>query len=114
MLRESDDLDVLGVSFDSKMAFEKHLRSISRATSQRLGILSKSGPVFHQRLLLGRCFRGFVQPVLQHCSVVWCSAAAHLKLLYRVVSGASFLTLCIFECDTVHRLYVEVLCADQV
>ena len=38
MLNESDDLDKLGVTFDSKMIFEKHLRSVSRAASQRLGI----------------------------------------------------------------------------
>ena len=40
-------------------------------------------------MLLGRCFRGFVLPVLEYCSTVWCSAAdTHLKLLGRVVSGA--------------------------
>ena len=37
MLKESDDLVILGVIFDSKMTFEKHLRSVSRAASQRLG-----------------------------------------------------------------------------
>ena len=36
---------------------------------------------------------GFVLPVLEYCSAVWCSAAdTHLKLLDRVVSSASFLT----------------------
>ena len=42
VLKESDDLVTLGVTFDSKMTFEKHLRSVSRAASQRLGILTKS------------------------------------------------------------------------
>ena len=42
VLEESDDLVILGVTFDSKMTFEKHLRSVSRAASQRLGILRKS------------------------------------------------------------------------
>ena len=32
MLKESADLDILGVTFDSKMTFEKHLRSVSRAS----------------------------------------------------------------------------------
>ena len=36
VLKESDDLVILGVTFDSKMTFEKHLRSVSRAASQRL------------------------------------------------------------------------------
>ena len=90
---ESDDLIILEVTFDSKMTFEKHLRSVSRAASQRLGILRKSLHVFHYRSLFGRCFRGFALPVLEYCSEVWCSAAdTHLKLLDHVVSHASFLT----------------------
>ena len=92
VLMESDDLVILGVTFDFKMTFEKHLRSVSRAASQRPGILMKSWQVFHDRLFLGRCFRAFVLPVLECCSAVWCSAAdAHHKLLYRVVSGATIL-----------------------
>ena len=91
VLRESDDLDILGVTFDSKLTFEKHLRSVSRAASQRLGILRKSWHVFHDRLLITRCFWSFVLPVLEYCSAVWCSAAdTHLKLLNRVTSGANF------------------------
>ena len=35
VLKEYDDLDILGVTFDSKLTFEKHLRSVSRAASQR-------------------------------------------------------------------------------
>ena len=93
VLKESNDLVILGVTFDSKMTFEKHLRSVSRAASQRLSILRKSWRVFHDRSLLGRCFLGFVLTVLEYCSAVWCSAAdTHLKLLDRAVSGARFLT----------------------
>ena len=36
VLKESGDLVVLGVTFDSKMTLEKHLRSVSRVASQRL------------------------------------------------------------------------------
>ena len=75
VLNESDDLVILGMTFDSKMTFEKHLRSVSRAASQRLGILRNSWRVFHDRPLLGRCFRGFVLPILEYSSIVWCSAA---------------------------------------
>ena len=42
VLKESDDLVILGVIFDSQMTSEKHLRSVSRAAFQRLGILRKS------------------------------------------------------------------------
>ena len=93
VLKESDDLVILGVRFDSKMTFAKHLRSVSKAASQRLGILRKSWRVFHDRSLVGRCFRGFVLPVLEYCSAVWCSAAdTHLKLLDSAGRGARFLT----------------------
>ena len=88
----------------------KHLRSVSRAASQRLGILRKSWLVFHCRALLGRCFRGFVLPVLEYCSAVWCSAAdSHLQLLDRAVCGARFLTGGVFECDISHSRSVAVL-----
>ena len=111
VLKESDDLVILGVTFDSKMTFKKHLRSVSRAASQRLGILRKSWRVFHDRSLLGRCFRGFVLPVLEYCSAVWCSAAdTHLKLLDRAVSGVQFLTGGVFKCDIAHHRSVAVLC----
>ena len=66
--------------------------------------------MFHDRSLLGRCFPGFVLPVLEYCSAVWCSAAdTHLKLLARAVSGARFLTGGVFECDISHRRSVAVL-----
>ena len=54
---------------------------------------------------------GFVLPVLEYCSAVWCSAAdTHLKLLDRAVSVARFLTGGVFECDISHRRSVAVLC----
>ena len=99
VLKESDDLVILRVTFDSKTIFEKHLCSVSRAASQRLGILRKSWRGFHDRSLLARCFRGFVLPILEYCSAVWCSASdTHLKLLERAVSGARFITGGVFEC----------------
>ena len=36
VLKESDDLAILGLAFDSQMTFEKHLRSISRAVLKDL------------------------------------------------------------------------------
>ena len=87
-MKEAGDLVILGVTFDSKMTFEKQFRSVSRAASQRLGILRKSWRVFHDRSLLGRCVSGFVLPVLEYCSAVLCSAAdAQLKLLDGAVSA---------------------------
>ena len=122
VLKEFDDLDVLGVTFNSRMTSEKHLLSVSRAAAQGLGILRKSWRVFNDRSLLVKCFPGFVLPVLEYCSSVWCSAAdTHFKLLDRVVSGARFLTASqktdffsraslLSECGIVHRRFLAVLC----
>ena len=107
MLKESVDLVLLGVTFDSKLAFEKHLHLVSRAASQRLGILRKCWQVFHDRSFLERFFRGFVLPVLEYCSAVLCLAGdTHLKLLDRVVSGARFL---LGVCLSVTLLIVDLL-----
>ena len=75
------------------MTFKKLLRSFSRAGSQRLGILMKSGQAFLDRLPLGRCFCGFVQPILEYCYAVWCSAVyTHPQLQDPIFSVASYLT----------------------
>ena len=88
VLKESDDFVILGKTFDYKLTFEKHLRLVSRAASQRLGILMMSWRVVHDRSLLERCFLGFILSVLEYCSAVWCSAAdTHLKLLDRASVG---------------------------
>ena len=79
------------------MTVEKHFRSVSRAASQRLGILGKSWRVFHDRLVLGRSFRSLLLPVLEK------QCGARLQILGRVVKGASFFTGGVFECDIAHR-----------
>ena len=70
VLKESEDLVILGVTFDSKLTFEKHLRLISRAASQRLGILRKSWLVFQDSSLLEiPVSSGMI--LLTPCSMVW-------------------------------------------
>ena len=112
VMKESDDIHTFGVTFDSKMTFEKHRCTFYRSASQRLGISRKSWRVFRDGILLGRCFRCFVMPGLEYCSAVWCSAAdTHIKLLDSVVMWCLFfLTGCVFQCNISHRRSVAVLC----
>ena len=56
VLKESVDLVILLVTFDVKMTFEKHLRSVSSAAGQTLFIMRKSWQVFRDRSLLLRSF----------------------------------------------------------
>ena len=93
------------------MTFEKHRRSVFSAAAQRIGIMRKSWQVFHDRPLILRSFWSFVQPVLEYCSAVWCSAAdSHLKLPDRVVRSAGFLAGVVLDCNIVHRRSVAELC----
>ena len=95
MLEESDDLVILGATFDSKMTFEKHLRLLRN--------------IFWE-IASWEMLSGFCPARLRYCFAVWCSAAdTHLKLLDRVVSSANFLTGGVFECDLAHRQSVAVL-----
>ena len=110
VLKESADLVILGVTFDAKMTLEKHIRSVTSAAAQRLGIMRKSWRVFHDLSLLLRSFWSFVLPVLEYCSAVWCSATdSHLQLLDRVVKSASFLAGSVLDCNLAHRRSVAEL-----
>ena len=101
VLKDFDDYDMLGVTFDSKITLRRiFARFRDHLLNYRLGILRKSWRVFHDRLLLGRCFRGFALPVLEYCSALWCSTADTLDLL---VNGSSFLAVGVLGCDLEHQ-----------
>ena len=74
VLKGSADLVIMGVTYDAKMTSEKHLRSVSSAAAQILGIiiiiiiLGKSWQVFLDQSLLLRSFWSFVMPDLEYCS----------------------------------------------
>ena len=98
MLKESDDLDIWGVTFNFKITFDKHHCSVSRVASHRLGIIRKSWRLFRDISLIGSCFRGFLPPVLedaQFCSVVF-GCRYTPQLLNSAVSAAWFLTGAVF------------------
>ena len=57
VLKEFDDLVILGVTFDSKMTCQKHLLSVSRAAAQRLGILRNPGACSMIYRFLGDVFK---------------------------------------------------------
>ena len=52
------------------MTFEKYFQLVSRAPSQKLGVMWKFWRIFIERLFIERFFQGFIQPVLIYCSAV--------------------------------------------
>ena len=81
VLKESDDLHILGVTFDSKMTFENHLCWVSRAASQKLGIMRKS---WRGECFKIDCFLGDALGVLScpfYSTVLHCSAQLPIHTL---------------------------------
>ena len=81
MLKESDDPVILGVTFDSKMTFVKHLRSVSIAASQQLGTSTSSKQLgCPGEYVMMDCSLGDAFCVCPASFAVCCTAAdTHLK-----------------------------------
>ena len=92
LIDQADQLKLLGVTLDSKLTFEAHLRNVSRSISQKLGILRKSKKIYKDDSILRKCFFSFTLPHFEYCSAVWSSAAdCHLRLLDRAFNSVRFL-----------------------
>ena len=90
-LNSCEFFKILGVMFDSKFTFEKHIRSISSSVAQKIGLLRKSYRIFGDHDVLLRCFNSFILPCLEYCSPVWTSATdSHLKLLDKNLRAWNF------------------------
>ena len=110
LLVNCDSFKILGIMFDSKFTFEKHIRSISSLVAQKIGLLRKSYKIFGDHSVLKKCFNSFILPCLEYCSPVWSSAApSYLKLLDRNVRACKFLVPDL-EVDLWHRRSISSLC----
>ena len=88
-LNSCESLKILGVMFDSKFTFERHIRSIwllkrlvcSRNLLGSFGLRVSYWDVYY-----------FILPCLEYCSTVWSSAMdSHLKLLDKNCRACTFL-----------------------
>ena len=110
VLVTSNSFKILGVTFDSKLTFEKHIRNVASGISQKVGILRKCFRVFGNETVLLHCFNSFILPCLEYCAPVWSSAAdSHLKLLDSSLSTIKFL-LPNLKIDLWHRRLISSLC----
>ena len=79
-----DELKLLGVTFDSKLTFRRHLRNVSLRAVARLGFLRRASSFLGREGRL-TTYRGFVRPVLEYAPLTWMGAAnSHLQSLDRV------------------------------
>ena len=78
VLKESDDLVILGVTIDSKMTLENHLRSVSRAASQwlcsrlngTLSYLNRVKNILDQKSRILQ-INALIFSHLNYCSSIW-------------------------------------------
>ena len=111
VLRELSELIILGVTFDPKLTFERHIRSVAASASQKIGIMRRGRKIFDSVEVVQHCFRSFMLPVLEYASVVWGSAASsHLALLNRVVNRCSHLMNNVIPCYLDNRRLIAGLC----
>ena len=111
VLKDSGDIDILEVTFDFNMTFEKHLRSVSEQLLKDLVSLGCPGKYSMIDCFLGDTFgvlSWLLWSTLLQCGA-W-GADTHLKPLELVVSDARFLTGGVFEWNIAHRRSLAVLC----
>ena len=88
------ELKIFGVILYSRLTLESHLRSVSAATSLKLGLLRRSTYIFGCYPTNLTCFRSFILPLLEYCSPNRSSAAAcHVNLLDCVVCSSHYFFL---------------------
>ena len=110
ILSDSDSFKILGLTFDKKLTYEKHIRNIASSVSQKVGILRKCFRMFGDEAIILKCFNAFLLPCLEYCSPVWSSGAdSHLKLLDKVMASIKFL-LPNINVDLWHRHKISSLC----
>ena len=108
-LNSCEFFKILGVTFDSKFTFGRHIRSISSSVAQKIGLLRKSFRIFEDHVLL-RWFNSFILPCLEYCSPVWSSAAdSHLKLLDKNLRACKFL-IPNLKISLQHGCFISSLC----
>ena len=87
-IKEVDNLRLLGVILDSKLTFERHIRSLSSSIAEKTGLLRKCYKTFACDATVIKSFYAFILTHFEYCALVWMSAAnCHLKLLDRALSS---------------------------
>ena len=87
-----DSFKLLGVLFDQKLTFEKHIQSVVSGLAQKVKILRKCLSIYESHSILQSFFFSFNFPLFEYCAPVWSSATGtHLKLLDRSFNMVKFL-----------------------
>ena len=64
----TDSFKFIGVLFDKKVTFEKHLRFVAFSIAHKVGILKKCFCIHDS--ILQNCFFSFILPLFEYCAPV--------------------------------------------
>ena len=89
-LGEVTSLRILGVTFDSKLTLQMHLRQVVSKAARNLGVVRRAGKLFDCPLVLQSCFNAYVLSSLIEvlCPHADVSVDSLLGLLDSIVRGA--------------------------
>ena len=111
VLENVHEMQILGVTIDKKLTYERHLRSVVKSAAQKIGILRLAWSIYRDENIISRCFWTLILPILEYCSPVWSSSCdGHLALLNRIVGRVTRLSNGLVQCNLDHRRNVAALC----
>ena len=97
---------ILGITINSKLTLETHLRKVESKAARSLGVVRRAGNLFDCPRKLKSCFIAYILSRLSYWAYVWMSfAESHLGLLNSIVRSAES-ELCCLE----NRRKVNALC----
>ena len=106
-LDSKDCVKYLGVHFDSKLTWEKHIKEINRKINFKL---AKIRPLakFLDPVHINMLIRAFVLPYIHYCSSTWSSAAPYLlNKIQSTVNKTQFFSHSIHKIDVNQRLNLD-------
>lgn len=71
VLQDQNEIMDLGITFDSKLLFNSHIKNISCKSMRMLGFVLRSGSEFKSINTLLYLYTSLVRPILEYCSIVW-------------------------------------------
>ena len=63
-------IDLLGVTIDKDLSFNRHISQICEKVNKQLGVLKRFKNIITSNFML-RLYKTFILPHLQYCSLIW-------------------------------------------
>ena len=87
----SSSLKFLGIKFDDKLTFEKHICNITSSIAKKTGLIRKCYKTLGNNYTVLKSFYAFILPCFEYCSPVWYFASkSYLKKLDRALNNICF------------------------